>query len=153
RLMGSFTIKLSETATTWGRAVAAPAEWVARQLWARSSKRSGEGFPPTRLTQQRWRDVKGSEVPALQVKARRPSVCRVCGKEIASDQKYCGSCASSVATERLAKVAAAGRAMGRIAARTPEARTRIAETIRRHNLARGAWKRSGDASPFDEQTY
>src|SRR6202521_5258700 len=32
RLMGSFAIRLSETAATWGRAVAPIAEWVARTL-------------------------------------------------------------------------------------------------------------------------
>ena len=38
RLMGSFAIRLSETAATWGRAVAPIAEWVARALWPTAKK-------------------------------------------------------------------------------------------------------------------
>ena len=34
RLMGSFAARLSQTAPTWGRAVAPFAEWVARAIWS-----------------------------------------------------------------------------------------------------------------------
>jgi hypothetical protein len=36
--MGSFAVRLSETAPTWGRAVAPVAEWVARTLWSTNRK-------------------------------------------------------------------------------------------------------------------
>jgi hypothetical protein len=42
RLTGSFAVRLSETARTWGQAVAPLAEWVARELWSTVKK-------PTRL--------------------------------------------------------------------------------------------------------
>jgi len=38
RLMASFAVRLSETAQTWGRAVAPIAEWVARELWTTTKR-------------------------------------------------------------------------------------------------------------------
>jgi CRISPR/Cas system-associated endonuclease Cas1 len=38
RLLGSFAVRLAETAPTWGRAVAPIAEWVARELWSTMKK-------------------------------------------------------------------------------------------------------------------
>jgi CRISPR-associated protein Cas1 len=40
RLMAELAIKLSETAPTWGRAVAPLAEWVAGRLWSGRRKPS-----------------------------------------------------------------------------------------------------------------
>ncbi len=61
RLMGSFAMRLSETALTWGRAVAPTAEWVAQALW-NSSKKSATYIQdvPTRLTQRRRSEGRGS---------------------------------------------------------------------------------------------
>jgi len=59
RLMGPFAVRLSETASTWGRAVAPVAEWVAQQLWTTTRKRTETDLPPTHLTQTRRREAKG----------------------------------------------------------------------------------------------
>lgn len=58
--MGSFAVLLSETAPTWGRAVAPFAEWVASTLWSRTTKSPRDLAPATRLTQRRRREVKRS---------------------------------------------------------------------------------------------
>ena len=76
RLMGSFAVRLSETARTWGRAVAPFAEWVARELWSTVKK-------PTRLqgsrysaTQAHKREAKGvsADVPA-NTPPKPPRIC------------------------------------------------------------------------------
>ncbi len=59
RLMGLFTARLSETAPTWGRAVAPFAEWVARTLWSTITKSAREVAPATRLTQRYRRGARG----------------------------------------------------------------------------------------------
>src|SRR6266567_5533465 len=51
RLMASFATRLTETAQVWARAVAPVAEWVARQLWSTTHKRTPSKLPPTHLTQ------------------------------------------------------------------------------------------------------
>ncbi len=57
RLMGSFAVRLSETAPTWGRAVAPFAEWVARTLSSTISKPNRQIGPATRLTQRHRREA------------------------------------------------------------------------------------------------
>src|SRR5262249_34683779 len=57
RLMGDFAARLSETAPTWGRAVAPVAEWVARAFW--ETIRRSDLSIATRLTQANKRIAKG----------------------------------------------------------------------------------------------
>ena len=61
RLMGSFAARLTETALTYGRAVAPVAEWVSRILWSTLKKPSRQIYPATRLTQSRRRQARGGE--------------------------------------------------------------------------------------------
>jgi len=63
RLMAPFAILLSQTTGVLGRAVAPVAEWVARQLWSTTRKRTHPDLPPTRLTQSHKRRAQG-EHPA-----------------------------------------------------------------------------------------
>src|SRR5439155_116209 len=58
RLMASFAIRLTETASMWARAIGPVAEWVARQLWSTTQKRTQSNLPPTRLTQTHRRAAK-----------------------------------------------------------------------------------------------
>jgi CRISPR-associated endonuclease Cas1 len=64
RLMADLAKSLSETAPTWGRAVAPVAEWVAHTLWSGLRKTSGERAPATRLTQRRRSEGRGNEYVA-----------------------------------------------------------------------------------------
>src|SRR5258708_39454927 len=66
RLMGSFAVRLSETAPIWGRAIAPIAEWVARTLSLGIKKQVRRGLPATRLTQSLRREARGipAKVPA-----------------------------------------------------------------------------------------
>jgi hypothetical protein len=59
RLMGSFAVRLSETARTWGRAVAPIAEWISSELWSTVNKPTRLQVPATRLTQSHKREAKG----------------------------------------------------------------------------------------------
>ena len=86
RLMGEFTVALSETAPIWRHAVAPIAEWVARELWSTVSKPKREPAPATRLTQRRKREAKGaSPLPPNPSAPRQERICRTCGARIASD--------------------------------------------------------------------
>ncbi len=138
RLMGSFAVRLSETAPTWGRAVAPYAEWVARTLWSTLDKSKREPTPATRLTQQRRREVKGGLSDTSRKSAPRPeSICLVCGTTATPGCSYCRSCAIPVATEQMLKVGRAGREAGRVAAQRAKAQERRANSQRPHALPDG----------------
>lgn len=91
----------------------------------------------TRLTQRNKREVKGSEVPG--VKRPKPEhACSGCGKAIRPERNHCANCAIDGATERLGNAAR----IGRVAARSPEARAKHAASRRRHAEACSAWDSS-----------
>jgi len=148
RLMGSFAAKLSETAPTWGRAVAPFAEWVARALWSSPARKRAP--LATRLTQQHRREA-GGEVFALPENRppRPPRVCSICGATLKRGRRYCASCVNDQRTERMIAV---GR-RGRLLSNSPEAQASRAITQRRHQLARRSWKSSSQPPWLTEQTY
>jgi CRISPR-associated endonuclease Cas1 len=148
RLMAPFAIRLSETAPTWGHAVAPFAEWIARAFWSRT--RSKNRLSPTRLTQQAKREAKG-HFDALPVKpAPRPQhVCVICGKPIEPRHEYCRDCLVPRSSESLKQAAHAGR----IAAQSDEAQERRAETHRKHVLAQSAWSPANQPTWLTENIY
>src|ERR1039458_7834785 len=124
RLASSLAIKLCETSDTWRKLVAPVAEYVAKELsssvprTAHPSKLARQHIA-TRLTQRNKREVKNSHVPA--VKHPKPEhVCGGCGKLIEDRSGHCSDCAIEGATQRLADAAK----VGRVAARSPEARAK-----------------------------
>jgi CRISPR-associated endonuclease Cas1 len=58
RLMGEFTMRLSETSKIWRHGLGPFAEWIARSLWSDGSRQSRGKSPATRLTQNRRREAK-----------------------------------------------------------------------------------------------
>jgi len=140
RLMGPFAAKLSETASTWRKFVAPWAEYIARELWTTTRKRSSFQEPPTRLTQQRKREAKGSTYSAGTKRVTRSDrVCIECGTQVTRGHDRCRECASTLWTRDLIEGAKAGRML----ANSPKAqRSRIA-TKRRQDSARQEWIRSG----------
>ena len=137
--MGPFAVRLSETAAIWRRAVAPVAEWVAKQFWSTTQKRTLSSLAPTHLTQAHRREAKGmfSEIVAQGVR-RTENLCPSCGKTIRDRSASCARCGVSQATERLAIASRLGRA----AAQTPEALAKQAASQRRHSRARSAWDES-----------
>jgi len=150
RLMGSFAVGLSQTAPTWGRAVAPLAEWVSRTLWSTIPRPTRQRFPATRLTQARKRQAKGgpANLPAERP-LRPPHICRTCGASLKRGQNHCASCAIPVSRERFVGVAQKGR----VASHTYDAEARRAETQRRHAAERKAWQPSEQPAWLDEKTY
>jgi CRISPR-associated endonuclease Cas1 len=139
RLMASLAIKLSESAPTWGRAVAPVAEWVADTLWSRNRIPARAVPRPGRLTQRRKREAKGkSSLPSPISTPRRENLCRGCGKTIQSESTDCSECAIGGATKRLVGAAK----LGREAARSPEARAKHVASRRRHAAACSEWDAS-----------
>jgi len=139
RLMASLAARLSETAQTWGRAVAPIAEWVARMLWSPAAKGNRSRGPATRLTQRHKREAKGgSPLPSSISPPSRENLCRGCGKTIQIGRTNCADCAIGGATERLIRAAS----LGRVAARSPEARAKHVASRRRHAQACSAWDAS-----------
>lgn len=150
RLMGPFAMRLSETAPTWGRAVAPIAEWVSRTLWATMRKPTSQAYPATRLTQSRRRQAKGSSFDAGTENTLRPlHICRICGTTIKRGQTYCVSCAVDVSRQGLIEAAK----LGRIATHTLEAETLRAKTQRKHAAALAAWNPSDLPEWLNKETY
>jgi len=140
RIASSLAIKLCETADAWRRLMAPVAEYVAQETWASISRPASSlarrGLA-TRLTQQNKREVKGREVPRVK-KPKPEHVCSDCGVPIKPRRSHCPNCSIEVATERLEHVAQ----VGRIAARTPEARAKHVASHLRHVEARLSWDAS-----------
>jgi hypothetical protein len=150
RLMGSFAVRLSETAPTWGRAVAPIAERVSRNLWEKRSRRYRQSMPATRLTESHRRQGRGEPIsPAAALAPKPPKVCRICGDPISPGDSYCALCAATVTRESLIKVAR----QGRIASHSQEAEMRRSETQRRHHAAKRAWRPSDMPGWLNEETY
>ena len=150
RLMGSFAVRLSETAPTWSRAIAPIAEWVSRTLWSTMRKPTGQGVPASRLTQSRRRQAKGSSFDAKTNDSPRPlRICRICGATIKQGQTYCASCAVGVSREGLIEAAK----LGRIATHSLQAETLRAKTQRKHAAAVAAWQPSDLPEWLNEKAY
>jgi CRISPR-associated endonuclease Cas1 len=150
RLMGSFAIRLSETAATWGRAVAPIAEWVARTLSLGIRKQVRTGLPATRLTQGLRREARPTPAKASAVKTLKPMrICRTCGDTLKRGQFYCKSCALSAGTERFGDVAR----LGRIASHSDEAEISRAKTHLRHVAEIKAWNPTTLPDWLTEQAY
>jgi len=150
RLMASFALRLSETASIWARAVAPFAEWVALQLWSANRKATRDIEPATRLTQRYKREAKGTvRLPSEERGPRFQNICGGCGKTIRVGRKHCGNCAISTATERLIDAARTGR----VIANSAEARAREGEQQSEHAKARSSWKLTGQSAPFSSEMY
>jgi CRISPR-associated endonuclease Cas1 len=150
RLMGPFAAKLSETASMWRKFVAPWAEYIARELWNTTRKRTpASGLPPTRLTQQRKREVKGSTYSVSGRRLPRPErVCIDCGAHVNPGHDRCKLCANQFGTIALTE----GAKLGRILAHSAKARRSRVATKRRHDAARQEWERSG-ANSISEEVY
>jgi|HubBroStandDraft_1064217.scaffolds.fasta_scaffold10985_4 CRISPR-associated endonuclease Cas1 len=151
RLVSALAIRLAQTSHTWSKLVAPVAEYLAQALWVSVSR------PPstltrqrvaTRLTQQNKREVKGSNVP--EVKQPKPEhVCSGCGKPIRAERNHCANCAIDGATERLDKAAR----IGRVAARSPEARAKHVASRQRHAQACSEWDASSQPAWLTGEMY
>jgi CRISPR-associated endonuclease Cas1 len=148
RLMGPFAARLSETAPTWGRAVAPYAEWVAREFW--STIRKPDTPFVTRLTQANKRKAKGgpSVLPAKPT-PRPENVCRVCGTSVSLGRNYCSECEVTTTREHIVEIAK----IGRVASQAPGPKARRAETQRGHALAKKAWQPASLPTWLNEEVY
>ena len=149
RLMGSFAVRLSETAPTWASAVAPIAEFVARALWSVSSNSRSQKLPATHLTQLHRCEVKGVLPKVSAPPARPQSFCRDCGATIGRGRSYCAICSNTLNSAGLIKAAE----LGRIASHTDEAENRRAETQRKHAVAKASWQASDLPTWFTKDFY
>ena len=150
RLMGSFAIRLSETAPTWGRAVAPVAEWVARTLSLGIKKQVRTGLPPTRLTQSLRREARPIPArPAAEKTLKPMRICRTCGEPLKRGQYYCKPCPLPAGKERFGDVARRGR----IASHSPDAEISRSKTRRRHAAELRAWDAKSLPTWLTEQAY
>ncbi len=150
RLMASLTEKLSETAPTWGRAVAPVAEWVAQALWSSTGKSASKGpTVPTRLTQRHRSEGRGNtfHVPTNPI-PRVEKVCEVCGAEGVKN-RYCRSCAVDASREIMAKVALLGHAKPK----SKNTTAHISKALSDHAVANTWWDPSSLPEWLDEDCY
>jgi len=150
RLMSTLAVRLSETAPTWGRAVAPIAEWVAQSLWnsARKTTRRDQVLP-TRLTQRRRSEGRGKEFIVDTKTAPHPDkICPGCGATTRLG-RHCPKCGREISKEKLIELAKTGRA----AAQSAESRRKHSDTQSRHEAAKRAWRSSPKPAWPDEKTY
>lgn len=139
RLMGSFAVRLSETAPTWGNAVAPVAEKVARMLWETITRGPRRNGPATRLTQDHRREARGLPIVLQHAPPPRPeSFCKDCGAQISPGRSYCWACGLKVSAVRLTKAAK----QGRVAAQSDQAQRMRTATQIRHAAAEARWQPS-----------
>jgi CRISPR-associated endonuclease Cas1 len=150
RLIGSFATRLSETAPTWGRAVAPLAEWVARALWSSTSKAARKSVPATRLTQRHRSEARGEAYAPVTKPAPAPEkICRTCGVALKEGKIHCASCAGAEASKRMIEIAR----LGRVATHTPEAEALRSASRLRHAAALKAWQPSEHPNWLTESGY
>ena len=145
RLASALAIRLIETADTWRKLVAPVAEFIAQEVWSSISKpesRLARPLMATRLTQRNKREIKGSDVPAVN-QPRPEHVCSDCGVKIRSDHKLCLKCAKQATRKTFRR----GRRIGQ----RPENLAKRANTMRAHREQIGTWKPS--PSDISRDTY
>jgi CRISPR-associated endonuclease Cas1 len=147
RLSGSFAVRLSETAPTWGRAVAPIAEWVAREFWS-TIRRPDTPFT-TRLTLANKRQAKATTIPSTPPAPQPENVCLGCGKLVAKTSTRCAACAVEASKGKMLDVAR----QGRIASKSLESRARLAATQRRQQTARWNWHPSSQPDWLTDEAY
>jgi hypothetical protein len=147
RLMAPFAAQLSETVSTWGRALAPITEWVARAFW--QTIRRPDVPVATRLTQANKYEVKGCAVPVVASAPRPENMCLGCGKGVATGSTRCSNCALEVAKEKMKDLAR----QGRIASKSPGSRARVAATQRRQASARWNWDPASQPDWLTEDFY
>jgi len=149
RLMASLTQRLSETAPSWGRAVAPVAEWVAQALWNSGKSASKGSNVPTRLTQRHRSEGRGNTIHIRPNPIpRRENICEVCGAEGVKN-RYCQSCAVEVSRENMAQVALIGHARPK----TQQVKARISKAISDHAVANTWWDAKNLPSWLTEEYY
>ena len=139
RLMAPFAVRLSETASIWRRAIAPVAEWIVKQFWATTQRRTQSTHAPTHLTQAHRRTAKGGS-PETSVRVAQPTenLCHGCGKKIRNESKTCVQCGVPTSTKNMLNAAR----MGRLTANGPEAQAKRATKARTNALAQHSWKES-----------
>jgi hypothetical protein len=139
RLMAPFAVRLSETASIWRRAVAPVAEWIAKQFWSTTKKRTHIAQSPTHLTQAHRREAKGgSSKTSVGLAQVTENLCPRCGKKIRNESKTCVQCGVPTSTKNMLIAAR----IGRLTANGPEAQAKRAVKARRNALEQHSWKES-----------
>jgi CRISPR-associated protein Cas1 len=149
RLMADLAERISETAPTWGRAVAPIAEWVVHMLWSDQRRTPSERAPATRLTQRRRSEGRGNEYVSKMESAPRPTnVCPGCGVTTKRGRR-CPNCGREVSRQKLIELARVGRVVGHSA----QSRKKQAQTMRRHKKAQKRWLSMPQSEWPTEEVY
>jgi CRISPR-associated endonuclease Cas1 len=139
RLMAPLAVRLSETSSIWRRAVAPVAEWIAKQFWSTTQRRTKRIQAPTHLTQAHRRQAKGlSSGTRVSVSQRTDNLCPGCGKKIRSESRTCVQCSVPTSTKNMVNAAR----IGRLTANRPGANAKRAVKARNNALAQHSWKPS-----------
>ncbi len=149
RLMGSFAVRLSETALTWRTAIAPYAEKAVKILWQGRPKRSVPGILPTRLTQARRSQAKGGVPQSSHTIPTTKPRCPICGSGVTSGSRYCAACVPIVNRESLREKSK----LGRIATHSADAEALRSATQSKQAEALRKWNPAELPKWLDEDFY
>ena len=150
RLTSDMCAKVSETAPVWGKLVAPWAEYVARMLWATTSRPRSARRPPTHLTQEHRSQAKGGTELRKVVTPRPQRICRGCGAALSTTQRNnCALCGVSISRANMTELALKGRA----AAKSAESRARMSASQKRQKAARRGWLPSSLPAWLTQSSY
>ena len=148
RLMPDLIERLSETVTTWARAVAPITESIAHTLWTTAPKTTEWRSPATHLTQTNRRAVHGA-VASETFSETAPRLCHGCGNPLARGRRECATCSTETSTQRLIGAAVQGRTV----AQSERAQARRATTRARNARAQRQWIASSQPFWLTEAFY
>jgi hypothetical protein len=150
RLMASLTVRLSETAPTWGRTVAPVAEWLAQELWSSTRKENIEnGCVAKALDPKAKNGRQRNEFALTSPAAPNPErVCRGCGAPAPHGQR-CWNCGRALARENMINFAK----VGRVAAQGGDAQRKRSQTQLRHKAAQREWRSASKEKQISDEVY
>jgi CRISPR-associated endonuclease Cas1 len=151
RLMAALTERLSQTAATWGRAVAPVAEWVAQAVWSPAGRStSKEPSLPTRLTQRHRSEGRGNAFKQRDdVSPRHMKICVVCGAEGVTG-RYCSACAVEASRKTMADIAS----LRYMKPQSKKEKAHLSRVLSNHAVANTWWDPSSLPSWLnDEECY
>jgi hypothetical protein len=150
RLMADLTERLTQTSSIWARAVAPHAEMIAGRFWSRRKSVSNQKEIPTRLTEARRREGRGTVPAPSTLEHPKPiRICSTCGADLNRGRSNCLKCSVSVARSNLLYAAK----LGRLKTHSAAAQARRRATHSKQRMALRSWNPDSQPKWLSEAVF